>query len=125
MSNNDYLVCHYHRVDALLWLEIRSWLQKVMKERVLQGHDRPSVFVSKSMWESIDDFVCQMECAYLHPRRDSFHVKRCLVNYAGRSRESALQPSRLSSRALHRQSGVSAIIATKKNLKSGRKEVWE
>lgn len=123
MSNNDYLVCHYHRVDAILWLEIRSWLQRVMKERVLQGHDRPSVYVSKSMWESIDDFVCQMECAYLHPRRDSFHVKRCLVNYAGHSRESALQTPSLPSRALHRLSGVSAIIATKKNLKYSRKEV--
>ena len=123
MSNNDYLVCHFHKVDAILWLEIRSWLQRVMKERVLQGHDRPSVYVSKSMWESIDDFVCQMECAYLHPRRDSFHVKRCLVNYAGHSRECSLQSPSLPSRALRRLSGVSAIIATKKNLKAGRKEV--
>lgn len=123
MGNYDYLLCHYHKVDSLLWLEIKSWLQQVLKQRVEQSTDTPRVYLSRSMWNSVDSFVMQMETAYLHPRRDSFHVKNCMISYSGFSvpenhfsRRQTFSPSKnLSSRPCH--------PISKKNQKSTRKEV--
>lgn len=122
MSNYDYLLCHYHRVDSLLWLEVRNWLQQVLICRVEQCTDTPTLFVPGTMWNELNEFVRQMECAYLHPRRDSFHVQKCLISYSGFSVPEN-HVSRKNNFSVKKSSfRDTALPSMKKNLKSYRKE---
>lgn len=123
MSNYNYLLCHYHKVDSVLWLEVQNWLRQVLIARVEQGTDHPSVYLSREMWNDLDEFILQMETAYIHPRRDSFHVKSCAITYSGFS-----VPSNHVSRRNLLSNSLSAQICTahpctNKNLKPYRKEV--
>lgn len=98
MSNYEYLSHHYHRVDSILWLEVRTFIRSLMVCRVEQGQDVVSVTLNRDMWQDLDEFVCQMECAYLHPRRDSHHIDKCMINYVGNAHA---QSSRRSSSPCH------------------------
>lgn len=122
MGNYDYLLCHYHKVDSLLWLEVKNWLQQVLKARIEQSTEKPTIFLSTSMGNDLMEFLREMECAYIHPRRDSFHVQKCLFTYSGFS-----VPANHASRkhSLSLDGGTihpSALPSTKKNLKPYRKE---
>lgn len=112
MSNYEYLSHHFHRVDSILWLEVKTFIQKLMVSRLEQGRDQVSVFLSKAMWQDLDEFCVQMECAYLHPRRDSHHIDKAMIAYVGNALPGS---SRLLS--------APAIPYTKKNLKSQGKGV--
>lgn len=83
MSNYDYLSHHFHRVDSILWLEVKSFIQKLMVCRVQQGADQVLIYLSREMWNDLDEFCVQMECAYLHPRRDSHHIDKSMISYCG------------------------------------------
>lgn len=83
MSDFQYLGFHYRRVESILWLEVKTFLQKLMVSRIEQGADLVQIYLSREMWQDLDEFCVQMECAYLHPRRDSKHIDRAMLSYVG------------------------------------------
>lgn len=112
MSNYEYLSHHYHRVDSILWLEVKTFIQKLMVCRLEQGTNHVLIFLSREMWNDLDEFCVQMECAYLHPRRDSHHIDKSMISYIGH----ALPGSSLS------RSGI-CLSHYEKNLKYQEKGV--
>lgn len=96
MKNLNYLNCHFHKVDSLCWLQVKSWLSHALVERVEVSCDVVPLQISADMWGVFMDFLEQMDTAYLHPRRDAAHLKACECRYSG-----------FSSTKIHRASHVS------------------
>lgn len=74
MKHYDYLACHFHKVEGLVWLRIREVLNDLLISRVKAGQQKFAFTVSNDDFDTIRDFVEQMDIAYLHPRRDSYHI---------------------------------------------------
>lgn len=74
MKHYDYLACHFHKVEGLVWLRIREVLNNLLISRIKAGQQKFAFTVSNDDFETIRDFVEQMDTAYLHPRRDSYHI---------------------------------------------------
>lgn len=74
MKHYDYLSCHFHKVEGLVWLRIREVLNDLLISRVEAGQQKFAFTVTDDDFDTIRDFVEQMDIAYLHPRRDSYHI---------------------------------------------------
>ena len=74
MTHYDYLACHFHKVEGLVWLRIREVLNNLLISRIKAGQQKFAFTVSNDDFDTIRDFVEQMDVAYLHPRRDSYHI---------------------------------------------------
>lgn len=86
MKQPDFL-CLYHRVNTILWYDVARMLQRIVLA-VVENPGRPDVsFLDLNNAESVLEFIDQMECAYVHPRRNS--AKRYLSSY----RRSASHPT--------------------------------
>lgn len=78
----NYFCCHFHKVDSLTWLAVRTMLQKVLIQRVEAGTDKVVFEVSENDFRVISDFLFDMDVAYLHPRRDAMHVSLMASQYS-------------------------------------------
>lgn len=78
----NYFCCHFHKVDSLTWLAIRTMLQKILVQRVEAGTDRVVFEVSRDDFQVISDFLFDMDVAYMHPRRDAMHVSLMASQYS-------------------------------------------
>lgn len=78
----NYFCCHFHKVDSLTWLAVRTMLQKVLVQRVVAGTDKVVFEVSEDDFRVISDFLFDMDVAYLHPRRDAMHVSLMASQYS-------------------------------------------
>lgn len=78
----NYFCCHFHKVDSLTWLAVRTMLQKVLVQRVEAGTDKVVFEVSEDDFRVISDFLFDMDVAYLHPRRDAMHVSLMASQYS-------------------------------------------
>lgn len=78
----NYFCCHFHKVDSLTWLAVRTMLQKVLIQRVIAGTDKVVFEVSEDDFRVISDFLFDMDVAYLHPRRDAMHVSLMASQYS-------------------------------------------
>lgn len=96
MLKVDFLQCHFHRVESCTWLRIREVLNSMLVARIEASSQFINVRVSNDDFETIRDFVEQMDTAYLHPRRDSQHVQylqsiysswRVPANFLGKLRD--------------------------------------
>ena len=83
MKHYDYLACHFHKVDGITWLRIREVLNNLLISRVEAGEQKFAFTVSDDDFDTIRDFVEQMDIAYLHPRRDSYHIAFLASIYSG------------------------------------------
>lgn len=83
MKHYDYLACHFHKVEGLVWLRIREVLNDLLISRVEAGQQKFVFTVSDDDFDTIQDFVEQMDIAYLHPRRDSYHIAFLQSIYSG------------------------------------------
>lgn len=83
MKHYDYLACHFHKVDGITWLRIREVLNSLLLGRVRAGEQKFAFTVSDDDFYTIRDFVEQMDIAYLHPRRDSYHIAFLQSIYSG------------------------------------------
>ena len=101
------LVCHFHRCDVLTWLSVKNWLERVLVKRVDACQSSFLVELDGFQFEVIRDFIQQMDCAYIHPRRDAMHVSLCSSVYADFVVPAAW---------LARRAGYSANPKGKKNL---------
>ena len=81
-KNYGYLACHFHRVEALTWLRVRTMLNELLLGRVQSNSQYLTYQVSDEDFETIRDFVEQMDIAYLHPRRDSYHLQLLQTIYS-------------------------------------------
>lgn len=78
----NYFSCHFHKVDSLTWLAMRSFLQGIMVQRVERCSDQVCVLVNPDTFQVISDFLFDMDVAYLHPRRDAMHVSLMASQYS-------------------------------------------
>ena len=78
----NYFSCHFHKVDSLTWLAMRSFLQRIMVQRVERCSDQVCVLVNPDTFQVISDFLFDMDTAYLHPRRDALHVSLLASQYS-------------------------------------------
>ncbi|MBQ5477310.1 MAG: hypothetical protein IIT64_05900, partial [Bacteroidaceae bacterium] len=83
MKHYDYLACHFHKVDGITWLRIREVLNSLLLGRVRAGEQKFAYTDSYDDFDTIRDFVEQMDIAYLHPRRDSYHIAFLQSIYSG------------------------------------------
>lgn len=83
MKHYDYLACHFHKVEGLVWLRIREVLNDLLISRVEAGQQKFAFTVTDDDFDTIRDFVEQMDIAYLHPRRDSYHIAFLASVYSG------------------------------------------
>lgn len=75
MLKVDFLQCHFHKVDSCTWLRIREVLNQMLVARIEAAGQFFTFKITADDFETIRDFVEQMDTAYLHPRRDSAHVQ--------------------------------------------------
>lgn len=78
----NFFSCHFHKVDSLTWLAMRSFLQRIMVQRVEKCSDQVVVLVNPDTFQVISDFLFDMDVAYLHPRRDAMHVSLMASQYS-------------------------------------------
>lgn len=78
----NYFCCHFHKVDSLTGLAVRTMLQKDLVQRVEAGTDKVVFEVSEDDFRVISDFLFDMDVAYLHPRRDAMHVSLMASQYS-------------------------------------------
>lgn len=74
MKNYDFLSCHFHKVDSLTWLRIREVLNSMLLARLEASSEVFTWYMPQGDWDTIRLFVEQMDTAYIHPRRDAYHV---------------------------------------------------
>lgn len=82
MQTISYFSCHFHYVDSLTWLCIRSMMQRLVVARLEQGRATLCFNMSEDDCDYVLDFLEQMDIAYLHPRRDSLHVSLLASQYS-------------------------------------------
>lgn len=80
-QNLSYLNTHFHKVDSCTWLRVRTILQSMLLARVKSANECFTQKVSAADFETIRDFLEQMDTAYLHPRRDAAHLSLCQTLY--------------------------------------------
>ena len=76
------LVCRFHACDTLRWLHLRDWLQHLMVARVTACSESFTLTLSQETFDCLAEFIKEMDTAYIHPRRDSFHVSLCAQSYS-------------------------------------------
>ena len=81
-TNFDYLSCHYHKVDSLTWLRIREVLNSMLLTRLEANSELFTWCMSQNDFDTIRLFVEEMDTAYIHPRRDAFHVNLLSTVYS-------------------------------------------
>ena len=82
LSKYSPLVCHFHYCDTLRWLHIKEVLQQLMLTRVSASTEFFTFHLSSETFDALTEFIREMDTAYIHPRRDSFHVSLCAITYS-------------------------------------------
>ena len=80
-QNLSYLNTHFHKVESCTWLRVRTILQQMLLARLECAGECFIQKVSAADFETIRDFLEQMDTAYLHPRRDAAHLSLCQTLY--------------------------------------------
>lgn len=52
-----------------------------MVSRVIAGNEFFTAQMNREEFDGLGEFLHQMDTAYLHPRRDSLHIKYCEARY--------------------------------------------
>ena len=90
MKTTSYLCTHYHKVESWTWLRVRGYLNELLIARLQAGEESFTHCLSDFDFETIRDFLEQMDTAYLHPRRDAAHVRLCQTVYGNMAISDAL-----------------------------------
>lgn len=80
-QNLNYLSTHFHKVESCTWLRVRQYLTELLIARLQAGRECFTFNLSNFDFETVRDFLEQMDTAYLHPRRDSSHLALCQTMY--------------------------------------------
>ena len=80
----------------MTWLHVRDIIDSLLIERVKSGTPTFSFSLSAESFEVLRDFEEQMDTAYIHPRRDAFHLSLCSSRYANFRLPANLLAARLS-----------------------------
>lgn len=80
-QNLNYLSTHFHKVESCTWLRVRQYLAELLIARLQAGSECFTFNLSNFDFETVRDFLEQMDCAYLHPRRDAAHLALCQTMY--------------------------------------------
>lgn len=83
IHNFSYLACHFHKVESVVWLRVREVINEMLLSRVKASSEFFTYKLCSDDFDTLRDFVEQMDTAYLHPRRDSFHVNFLKSIYSG------------------------------------------
>ena len=76
------LLCRFHACDTITWLNVRELLQHLQLTRVAAGSESFIFSLNSQAFDTIYEFIEQMDTAYIHPRRDSFHINLCAQIYS-------------------------------------------
>lgn len=107
------MVCHFHYCDTLTWMQVHDLLDRLLLARI-RAEESSFVFtLSNDCFETIRDFVEQMDVAYLHPRKDSFQVSLLAARYSNFS---------IGKEKMPRKRALTAYLAKKKNLSQTKSE---
>lgn len=77
MKQTSYLCTHFHKVETWTWLRTRTYLCELLVARLQAGRECFTYHLSDFDFETLRDFMEQMDTAYLHPRRDAAHIRLC------------------------------------------------
>lgn len=80
----DYsvFICHYHKCDTLLWMNVQKVLERLCLARVQAGVQSFKFTLQDCEFDAIREFNEQMDICYLHPRRDAFQVSLLAAKYS-------------------------------------------
>ena len=90
MKQTSYLCTHFHKVETWTWLRTRAYLCELLVARLQAGRECFTYRLSNFDFETLRDFMEQMDTAYLHPRRDAAHIRLCQTIYGHLSISDAL-----------------------------------
>ena len=90
MTKTSYLLTHFHKVETWTWLRTRTYLCELLVARLQAGRECFTYRLSNFDFETLRDFMEQMDTAYLHPRRDATHIRLCQTIYGHLSISDAL-----------------------------------
>lgn len=90
MKQTSYLCTHFHKVETWTWLRTRTYLCELLVARLQAGRECFTYRLSNFDFETLRDFMEQMDTAYLHPRRDAAHIRLCQTIYGHLSISDAL-----------------------------------
>lgn len=106
------LLCRFHACDTLLWLNIRQLMQQLQLTRIAAGSESFMFSLNSQAFETICEFIEQMDTAYIHPRRDSFLVNLCAQIYS----EFRVPSSWMGSISTVKKTEILPILSENKNL---------
>lgn len=81
MKQTSYLLTHFHKVETWTWLRTRAFICELLVARLQAGRECFTFRLSNFDFETLRDFLEQMDTAYLHPRRDAAHIRLCQTIY--------------------------------------------
>ena len=81
MTKTSYLITHFHKVETWTWLRTRTYLCELLVARLQAGRECFTLNLSDFDFETLRDFLEQMDSAYLHQRRDAAHHRVCQTIY--------------------------------------------
>ena len=81
MKQTSYLLTHFHKVETWTWLRTRTYLCELLVARLQAGRECLAFRLSDFDFETLRDFMEQMDTAYLHPRREAAHQRVCQAIY--------------------------------------------
>lgn len=82
IKNYSVFVCHYHRCDTLVWMDVQKVLERLCLTRVQAGVQSFKFTLQDCEFDAIREFNEQMDICYLHPRRDAFQVSLLAAKYS-------------------------------------------
>ena len=111
----DYsvFVCHFHKCDTLLWMNVQKVLERLCLNRVRAGVQSFEFTLQDCEFDAIQEFNEQMDICYLHPRRDAFQVSLLAAKYSNFTAKCHIEKSRKAAPSL-------PIRRQKKNLSQTR-----
>lgn len=81
MTKTSYLITHFHKVETCSWLRTRTYLCELLVARLQAGRGCFTYHLSDFDFETLRDFMEQMDTAFLHLRRDAAHIRLCQTMY--------------------------------------------
>ena len=82
MKQKSYFDCKFHKVESCTWMRTRHLIQQLLLARVARSSEFFTFSLSADDFHVLQDFIEDMDIAYLHPRRDSFFLRYLASTYA-------------------------------------------
>lgn len=82
MKKKSYFDCKFHKVESCTWMRTRHLIQQLLLARIAGSSEFFTFNLSADDFHVLQDFIEDMDIAYLHPRRDSFYLNYLASTYS-------------------------------------------